>query len=265
MNYHDLNPDDLKNAIWRYMPFSEFVSLLTYQALWFSKLNILQDRYEGLIPAAVKARMAVENQPYKTWFNTPEHHRQIDAWPTWNETAVRELLVVSCWFESEVESQHMWDEYGHSNESIAIKSTIGRLEKAVRRDPTISHIGRVRYVDHDVHAMSTHTASRAFELAFLKDRKFVHEQEVRIATLNFKSPWCVAPDGKRYTPKQAAGIGQNNFDQPGLYVCVGLHDLITEVVVCPTAQPWLLNLVCRVTELAHISAPVSWSKLKPQA
>ncbi len=263
MNDRDLKPDDLKNTIWRYMPFSEFVSLLTYQALWFSKLNILQDRHEGLIPATVKAQMAVENQRYKAWFNTPEHHQQIDAWPTKIETDGRELIVVSCWFESEEESRRMWDEYGNSNEAVAIKSTIGRLEKAVAVPPdrTMSHRGRVRYVDHDAHAMSTHTASQAFELAFLKDRKFVHEQEVRLATLNFKSPRCVAPDGKRYTAEQAAGAGINNFDQPGLYVCVSLHDLISEVVVCPSAQPWLPNLVRRIVELASLSVPVIHSSI----
>lgn len=264
MKLRDLGPEDFERTVWRYMPFPKFISLMTYQALWFSKLNILQDRYEGLIPAAVKKRMHEQNQSYKAQFSTPEFHRQIDAWPTQNEDDGRELLVVTCWFLGERESQRMWAEYGGSNEAVAVKSTIGQLEKyiLVPREETVSHLGLVSYVAHDGHDMSNYEAHQAIERAFLKDKaQFSHEQEVRLVTRNVKTTSCVSPEGKPYTPEQVVGANMNNFENPGLYVGVYLDRLVTEVVVCPSAQEWFARLVCRIVELSGLSAPVSRSRL----
>jgi hypothetical protein len=84
---------------------------------------------------------------FKSWpgFNSPEHHRQIDAWADDNENDGRELYVVSCWFLGEHTSERMWREYGGSTEAVAIKSTIGRLVNNVfvPRDEHRSHIGLV--------------------------------------------------------------------------------------------------------------------------
>ena len=54
MNLRDLTQDDMNLTVWRYMPFSKFISLLVYQAIWFSKLNILQDQFEGMMPEVTK-------------------------------------------------------------------------------------------------------------------------------------------------------------------------------------------------------------------
>jgi hypothetical protein len=255
---------ELDRDVWRYMPFTKFVSLLTYQALWFSKLNILQDQYEGRIPARVLPQMVQSNEKWKQTFNSPEHHRQIDEWPTKNEADGRELLVVTCWFAQEQESLRMWGEYGASEEAVAVKSTLGRLARHiyVPRDETASHLGFVRYVDHDSHEMSLYEASQAIERAFLKDKaQFCHEHEVRLVTLNVKTPLCASPEGYPYTREQVDGAGMNNFENPGLYVGVDIAQLLQEVVVAPKAPPWFLKLVRRLTELHGFKIPVSPSAL----
>lgn len=265
INLRDLESKDLERTVWRYMPFSKFISLMTYQALWFSKLNILQDSYEGLIPATVKQRMHEQNQRHKLQYNSSELHRQIDAWPTQNEEDGRELLVVTCWFLGESESLRMWEEYGLSNEAVAVKSTIGQLAKyiLVPKDETVSHLGLVSYVAHDAHEMSNYQAHQAIERAFLKDKAhFSHEQEVRLVTLNIKTANCASPEGKAYTFEQVAGANMNNFENPGLYVGVYLNSLISEVVLCPSAEEWFAKLVCRIAELSGLSAPVSRSRLQ---
>lgn len=266
MKLRNLTPEDLHRTVWRYMPFSKFISLLTYQALWFSKLSILQDRYEGLIPPLVKARMQEEYKQWKAKFDSSEFHPQIDAWPTKNENDGRELSVVTCWFLGETETQRMWEEYGGSNEAVAVKSTIGRLAKCIRvpQDETVSHLGLVSYVDHNSHDMSRYEASQAIERAFLKDKSlFSHEQEVRLVTFNVKTTACTSPEGKPYTAEEVAGAKMNNFENPGLYVGVYLNDLVTEIVVPPSAQGWFEKLVRRVVELKGLSAPVSRSQLQP--
>ena len=264
MKLRDLSPKDLERVVWRYMPFTKFVSLLTYRALWFSKLNILQDQYEGRIPLRVLPEMGQSNEKWKEVFHSPEHHRQIDEWPAKNEADGRELLVVTCWFSQEQESRRMWEEYGATAESVAVKSTLGLLAKHiyVPQDETASHLGFVRYVEHDSHEMSLYEASQAIERAFLKDKaQFCHEHEVRLVTLNFKTPWCASPEGYPYTPEQVAGAGMNNFESPGLHVGINLEHLVHEVVVAPNAQPWFAKLVRRLTELHGLKVTVSNSAL----
>ena len=56
----NLGSADLEKTVWRYMPFAKFISLMTYQALWFSKLNILQDTYEAAANLGKWDRAALE-------------------------------------------------------------------------------------------------------------------------------------------------------------------------------------------------------------
>lgn len=268
MKLRNIGVADLEKTVWRYMSFPKFISLMTYQALWFSKLNMLQDNYEGTIPSKVKQRMHEQNQKYKVQFNTPEFRRQINRWPEVNESDGRELLVVNCWFLGERESEEMWNKYGGSNEAVAIKSTIGRLTKhvLVPRDEHVSHIGLVSYVNHDSHEMSEYEAHQAHERAFLKDKEqFSHEQEVRLATLNFKTTSCASTEGRPYTLQEVSGKHMNNFENLGLYVGVHLDKLITEVVICPDAEDWFVKLITRIVELSKLPAAVSRSRLNKHA
>jgi hypothetical protein len=233
--------------------------LLTYRALWLSKLNILQDNYEGMIPARLKGQIQERNHRFKAQFNTPEFHRQIDTWLEKNEEDSRELLVVNSWFLGEADSERMWREYGGSDEAVAIKSTVGRLARyvLVPTDENVSQLGLVSYVDHDNHEMSEYEAHQGHERAFLKDKKFAHEHEIRLATLNFKTIGCVSMEGTPYTPVEVPGKNMNNFENPGLYLGVDLNGLITEVVVAPGAQDWFEKLIKHIVELSQLPVRVS--------
>lgn len=264
MNLRSLTTEDFKRTVWRYLPFPKFVSLLTYQAIWFAKLNILQDEYEGRIPPRAISLMREHAEQWKARFTSEEHCKQIDEWPSTNEADGRELLVVTCWFADELESERMWGEYGGSTEAVAVKSTIGRLAKHiyVPRKETVSHLGYVRYVDYECHEMSLHEANQAIERAFIKDRgQFAHEQEVRLVTKNFNTTYCANPDGVPYTPEQVAGAGMNNFENAGLYVGTNLDKLIAEVAVAPGAQAWFEKLVRRLVNLHGLKANVVRSSI----
>jgi len=137
------------------------------------------------------------------------------------------------------------------------------LHILVPRDVAMSHLGIVSYVDHDAHELSLYQANQAIERAFLKDKaRYSHEQEVRLVTMNFKTTSCASPEGVPYAPEQVAGANMNNFENPGLYVGVYLDRLLTEVVVCPTAEEWFEKLIRRLVHLNQLPAAVSRSKLK---
>jgi len=258
----NLNENELDLTVWRYLPLAKFVSLLTYQALWFCKLNILQDQFEGKIPLQVKAKMHEENQSWKRAFAAPDLHKQIDNWPDQNEEDGRELLVVNCWFLGEKESAEMWRDYVGSREGVAIKSTVRTLMNAVYMDPEVSCIGRVCYTDHDSHEMSLYEAHQAHERALIKDKPFCYEQEIRLITMNIKTGACVSKYGEPFRPEQVAGKHMNNFENPGLYIGVDLHQLLKGVVVAPHAEEWFELLIKRIIQLTTIPVAVTRSELE---
>jgi hypothetical protein len=263
MNLRDLKEEDMDLKVWRYMPFTKFISMLTFQAIWFPKLNILQDQFEGTMPAATKTMMESEYQDMKINF-PPETHWQFDQMASKNEDDSRELLLVSCWFLDDIESDKMWQEYGNGNEAVAIQSTVRQLFQniGVPHDKHATHMGRVKYVDHENFMMSSYEANQGHERAFVKDAtKFSHEQELRIITLNTKTPYCVKPSGEPYTAIEVQGKNMNNFDQPGLYIRIQFEQLISKIVVSPKAGEWFFLLVKRIIDLNKFKIVVEKSAL----
>lgn len=263
--FNNLIEDDLDFIVWRYLTFPKFISLLTYQALWFSKLNILQDQCEGTLPTPTKIKMYEKNQKWKTLFTDQDHHRQIDEMLDRNVQDGRELTVVNCWFLGDYESQKMWDEYVSNSEGVAIKSTIRKLSSYifVYPDSKFSQIGKVKYVELNEYDMNLYEAHQVQERAFLKDKnKYAHEQEIRIVTMNFKTPMCVNMNGKPMSEQEYTGKNMNNFDNPGFYIRVDLRNLIDSIILAPHAPKWFEMLVKRISELANLSALVERSKIE---
>ena len=258
MNFRDLSEKDLNSTVWRYMPFSKFISMLTYQALWFSKLNRLEDKYEGMMPLLTKNMMNREYQKFKPIIH-PNFHDQLDEMAKKNEEDGRELTVVNCWFFGETESEKMWQKYAGTSEGVAIKSTPKRLSENILMlgDNNMNHMGKVHYFDHAAHQLTSYKANQAIERAFIKDKKLEYEQELRLATLSLKRRYCVRMDGKPYSEDELEGKNMNNFENPGLYIGIKIDTLFTEVIVAKNAQEWFFCLVKRIIELYGINVPVT--------
>jgi hypothetical protein len=255
--FRNVTESDRAKTIWRYLTFSKFISLFTYRALWFSKLNTLIDEYEGAMPSRTDAAMASDTGRRVP----PELRAHLAGSNQRNVEDGRELTAVNCWFLSEVESEKMWNEYAPGPEGVAIKSTISALSQSVFCEPQVSCLGVVRYVDLDTHEMSFHEANQAFERAFLKRLAFAHEHEVRIVTMNFRGPMCVNMDGTIPTPAEYEGARMNNFENPGLYVRVDLRELIHAIVLSPGSAAWFESLVKRIVSVSGVESPVFRSAL----
>lgn len=255
IDFKNITESELDKTVWRYLTFPKFISLITYQALWFSKLHILQDTFEGCLPSVTEEKLNTKNQKYKEQFH-PDFHSQIDNWVSDNVRDGRELEVVSCWFLGEEESRVMWEGYVGDGEGVAIKSTIRQLSKFVFAYSEFSSIGKVKYVDFNSYDMDSYEAHQARERAFLKDIKFQREQEIRIATMSLKTPGCVNMDGTRTKPEDYSGKNMNNFENAGLYVGTRLNDLIDEIVLPPKTLEWFELLIKRIVALVPIECEV---------
>ena len=176
-------PENHRGKIWRYMDFTKFVSLLDKQALFFARLDKLDDPFEGSCP-----RMNVEARPaqIESWLGgNPEGHDGCNVrekaaavsrgFSFWYQVQ-RRWIGVNCWHLGERESAAMWRLYLKSNEGIAVQSTYCRLRDALARASETVWIGRVRYLDYDEEMI---WESNGLAPIVCKRRSFQHEKELR--------------------------------------------------------------------------------------
>ncbi|MHA1402098.1 MAG: hypothetical protein ACTSQE_17260 [Candidatus Heimdallarchaeaceae archaeon] len=248
----NISENEMESTVWRYLTFPKFISMLTYNALWFPKLKILQDEFEGTLPKKAYQTMQESHQKWKKTFS-PELHNQIDNMTNNNIDSGKELIVVNCWFHDEKENEKMWKEYVITLEGVAVKSTIRKLATYTYVEPQFSSIGKVQYVDFTKHNQSTYLSNQAIERAFLKSDHLSHEKEVRIATHSIKTLACVAMDGNPYTQEQISGKNMNNFENPGLYIRINFEKLVESIIVAPGASEWFELLIKRIIDMSKLN------------
>jgi hypothetical protein len=230
----ELDPD---TVIWRYLTLKKFVSLIELGAVWFAKLGIFEDAEEGMTPELTRQHIKSRHRDMELWFPDEERRSQVRRFLEDNERYGRDLIVASCWFIGEHESKDMWAEYATDSEGVVIKSTAGALMRSLVQSLKEKWwIGKVSYVDLSTHdGMNAHEGHQAHLRAFLKGMKYSHENELRVATMNFVAPGCLNPDGSPQSEKQRKGfIDASNG--PGIYVQANLSTLINEVRTAPGAS-----------------------------
>ena len=223
-------------ALWRYMSFAKFSSLLQSGALFFALVKNMADQYEGF------------------FYQPPDRGARDDRLRQAEEVIMRGLLKdhtqhagISCWTESEYEASMMWDSYAGAD-GVAIRTTYGDLLESLQppeKMPVKS--GRVEYVNYDEVA----PPMLAWAPLLHKRVEYRREDEVRV---------IVGP------PAQTDENGITTLDpavanQGGIYLRVELATLVKEVVVRPHAKPWL-QLASSVVERSSLSVPVRRSVIE---
>lgn len=253
-----LNPPPHDAALWRYMDFTQFASLLERRSLFFARADKLGDPFEGYLPRrsleSLKCAYSDNADPKKNIF--------------WNITQVLRTVVaftlVSCWHESPRESAAMWSLYSKKRDGIAVKTTFDSLSKSFRCGEDV-FIGRVNYIDYDAatpvgvfdendelfRMTDEHGLSLRSPL-FHKRDSFMHEREVRsVHPISIKG---------LYSGGMTREMAQPPYEV-GKYLEVDLPLLIEDVVVSPFAPDWFAELVCSVSTRHHLNASVSKSSL----
>lgn len=112
----------------------------------------------------------------------------------------------------------------------------------------------MEYADFNTHQTDQYEASQSIQRAFLKDKQFAYENELRIATLNFKHPRCVnSATGNLYTPEEISGAKMNNFENLGLYIAIDFINLIDEIILAPNSPIWLECLIRKILNMSQIN------------
>ena len=257
-------PDD--TVVWRYIDFVKLIDLLENSRLWFTRVDSLDDPREGgLTDLELKQLQCAPPE-------VAEHNRYVF------ESSRREIFV-NCWTEN-YESMAMWDLYAQTPGSVAVKSTVGQLKRALAGADSKFHIARVEYLDWN-------TAPWPNNILVMSVRKvwsFIHEKEVRLITWlpassmpaiqearaltnlenAIREPLRACAPSDQQTWKRILNSARDDASLeralPGFPIKTEAAGLIEEVIVGPRGRKWK-ELVENILRRYDIDKPVRQSEL----
>jgi hypothetical protein len=231
----------VETPIWRYMDFTTFVSLLSKKALFFSRVDVLEDKFEGSLPRPNFEMKELEPGRINHEERLPpeEVARLRKEYPRFQRVSLRRArarTLVNCWYVGAHESAAMWGLYAGRSAGIAVRSTVSRLIRGLDApsSPITAYFGMVSYVDYETHRLTGRNLMEAF---LIKRMNYEHERELRVVLT---------------TEQPVPG---------GAYVAVDLPVLIDEVRVTPTAPVWMAETVQDVMSRYKLKRTVQQSSL----
>lgn len=227
-----MNPLDSLNVseeqiVWRYFDLPKFVHLLESKSLFFSRLDLLGDPFEGSVTQADLTALS------ESWWSMSEQsgmpvgiysedHRLRERDP-------RHRIFVSCWHMSETESVAMWRIYADQIKGIAVKSSVKKL---LAHLPNEGRIRRVEYLDYLV------GKTAILSPVYCKRKAFEYECELR----------AVIPRDLNPAPA-------------GLPLHIDLNSVIEEIRLAPDMPGWLADLVKKLLVRYGVGASCARSSL----
>lgn len=238
-SYLETPPDEI--TIWRYLDFTQFISILERKSLFFSRADKFSDPFEGSIPQPNKkvrelfAKDKKESQKKLLLKKLPKLYKK-----------QKKLTYLNCWHIKAHETAAMWDLY--SNDGITIKTNIRNLKESLRSyNENKLYLYEVKYIDFEKEPILREANSI---LPFFHKRKsYEHERELRI---------LIQPISVFTSPSQKGKDGGSDFDG---YVPINIDKLIEKIYVSPTAPDWLYDLIQNVNETYDLNKEIKKSYL----
>jgi hypothetical protein len=219
--------------IWRYMDFTQFVSMLEEKALLFTRADLLVDKFEGT--------MSKPLWDFLEQNSDPEQHAGLAR-------LTKGWSFISCWHMNEIESAAMWKVYSTSRESVCLQATYARLREALAEDV---YVGTVNYISYERDKIP---AGNIFWPLVHKRKSFEYERELRAV-------WSDLANVASAGPAVASGAEYQPAPQQVIWKRIDLTNLVENVFVSPTAGQWFSELVSKVLATYGLNLPVKRSDL----
>jgi hypothetical protein len=232
--------------LWRYMDFTKYVALLANRKLTFTRADQFTDTHEGAKGLRRNKigwdtfyieffKTAVRNMPGQREDLSDDelaaHAQRLLADLEQGGLNQKRMNFISCWHESDHESEAMWRLYSSFlANAVAITTSYSSLYESLGRNPRIK-IGRVEYID----LKSSYVGVN--EAFWRKRKSFEHEREVR------------------------AIVVEHSHLDIALNIDCDVSILIERVYVSPIAAPWFVTLVNDVNFRFELNKIVSPSEL----
>ena len=215
---------DPETIIRRFMDFTKYVSLISSSSLFFSRIDKLDDEYEGSLPVKnLESYKQLPDEEKEKYINTLKN--------------MRRWIYVNCWYTGKFESSLMWKAYSQNHkEAVAIQTTYQKLQHhlPMKNAPNIQlALGKVQYINYD----TSEIPQGPFQPFIHKRIQFESEQEIRSLALEL--------------PHSTLEFERDNPKEEGMYVEIlpeDLNDLIDGVYISPTAPKWFYTLVDDITK-----------------
>ncbi len=219
---------DPGDELWRYIDFTQFVSLLENQEMWLSSVAHFFDPFEGALPEEAVSDLA---DRLSNGIEDPEQIVKVQY------DALRYMTYASCWHQRDRETAAMWQLYDEKGKEVAIRTTVADLRAALP-DWLDFTTGRVNYEEYD--ETGDFAANRVSPF-FHKRPSFRHEKEYRIVVSEFE-----VADGARLDSEYINKIDRETPN--GKAIPVDVESLIQKIVISPVAGGWVKPLVEDVAE-----------------
>ena len=217
--------EDLDTIVWKYLDLSKFLDLLMSKKLFMSRSDKFEDQYEGTFSEPTYEeikRLSIDNPDFLKYYKTH-----------------REKVAISSWHINEYESFAMWQIFTQNSEGLAIQSTIGRLQNALKPENNYKqYIGEVNYIDYKKEYIPFDDMFFPF---LFKRKSFQYEREVRIIT----------------------DVANNKIIlNDGLKINVDINQLIEKIYIHPKSENWYKNLVIQLVKQLDFDFTIEKSDLE---
>jgi len=190
-----------------------------------SRSDKFEDQYEGTFSEPTFEeikKLAINNPEFLNYYKTH-----------------REKVAISSWHINEYESFAMWQIFTQNSEGLAIQSTIGRLQKALKPETNLKqYIGQVNYIDYKKEYIPFDDLFFPF---LFKRKSFQYEREVRIIS---------------DTSDTAITIND------GIKINVDISQLIDKIYIHPKSENWYKNLVIELVSKLDFNITIEKSDLE---
>ena len=221
----------IDTKLWRYMDLAKFVSLLDKKTLWLARSDTFRDQSEGRFPSEMRAAIEKAYESFDSEGDSP-----IKTADDFQVYLCRNAYI-SCWHKNVDENMVMWELYGRDCNSVAVQTTVEKLEDnicSIDSDGLEFHLKNVQYSRaEDVKGKLNYSAP-----FFIKRPHYSFEKEARILLSTYSS---ISP--KKETPR-------------GFEVKLDVSNSIEKILVHPDSDEWFIEVVKSISKKYGISATV---------
>lgn len=245
-----IKPDG-DSKVWRFLDFTKLYSLLDKRKLHFTRIDQLDDRFEGSLPKSKEQFRPIPSFEHLEGIYPDSIIERLKKSPSQMEL-LRKLAYICSFHLNEYESAALWRLYLKSNEGVAFQTTVKQLIKSFNFDDKYDVLlSKVKYIDYSPNTSDTIPIEKNVYYQILHKRtSFEYEKELRA--------FVVFPPDLR--PRKGGPFNPEKTPK-GIFVPVDLDSLLLDIRVAPTSNNWFKELVQSMLDNFGLNLEVKQSSL----
>ena len=249
-----VQPENQDAVLWKYMDLPELLYLLQEKKLWFSRLDMLGDPFEGSVEQTILEKVSFfSDDP-----NIPENLKPVTE--RLGRQSLKSFLraqrmsaFVSCWTEEDQELMALWRSYQRSAYSVAIRTTYSLLRDQL---PEKVVLGKVFYTDFSQPIDLEMIRTNLLYYAIRKHVGFRFEKEIRaiyyygqnVAQIMQSIQKAREADKSAFEDFPFPSESELSKLEKGEQIDIDINTLILEIRSSPICPDWfipVLNQMCK--------------------